>query len=70
MSVSICRRCRSPITSEPSVIRPVAGPLFRRLREVELCGDCSDRFVDWLRQAELHEALNGGATLEREPFHP
>jgi hypothetical protein len=66
---TICRRCRAPITGELSTLRPVSGPLFRRHREIQICSDCSDAFNNWLRAAELHEALNVGATLDREPFH-
>jgi hypothetical protein len=73
---TVCNRCRGPIVSEPSTIRPVSGPLARRHREIDLCVDCSDRFEDWLRHGELAEALGramaGPAPLPQdlESFRP
>jgi hypothetical protein len=64
MPARICPRCRSPITSEPSALRAVSGPLARRLSEVTLCRDC-----DWLRQAELFDVLNSGLQPDESPDH-
>ena len=66
---AICSRCLSPIVGEPSVVRPISGPLARRFAELAFCGTCSDRFLDWLRQAELSAALEP-ALHQRDAMSP
>jgi hypothetical protein len=50
-----CCRCRCTITGGHSILEVKAGALANRFDgepRVDLCGDCADQFMDWLRSHE------------------
>jgi hypothetical protein len=46
-----CSRCGAAITGGHSMLNATAGHLVNRLDDpaIDLCTECVDRFVDWLR---------------------
>jgi hypothetical protein len=48
-AIVICSRCRSPVRGF-STIEATAGPIRSCIYgPLELCPDCADRFLEWLR---------------------
>jgi hypothetical protein len=59
-----CDRCASPIIENRSALEIKAGELAKRFGEpIDLCGDCSDRFGDWLRSGKHPAQLGLGAPM-------
>jgi hypothetical protein len=53
-----CCRCRCTIMGGHSILEVKAGALANRFDaepRVDLCRDCADRFLDWLRSRENTE---------------
>jgi hypothetical protein len=46
--------------SEPSALRPIYGPLFRRFGEITVCQPCGEAFIRWVKEADLYASLNTG----------
>ena len=56
-----CNRCGQTIAGDFSVLIMTAGALVRKHGEpIDLCGDCCDRFGDWLRGPHQAAALAPG----------
>jgi len=54
-----CDRCGAVILGGYSIIELTAGNLTKRIDgPIDLCGECSDRFVDFLRGP--HQAAHNG----------
>ena len=60
-----CDRCGSPVLEGRSVLEVKAGELAKRHDEpwIDLCGSCTDRFVDWLRTGKEGVQNGLGATM-------
>jgi hypothetical protein len=53
-----CNRCGATILGGHSILRVEAGALASRLEGepyIDLCGDCVERFQDWLRSGRNGE---------------
>ena len=60
-----CSRCGSPVLEGRSILEIKAGELAKRRDEpwIDLCGPCTDRFVDWLRTGKEGVQNGLGAPL-------
>jgi hypothetical protein len=47
-----CDRCGERIEAGRTVLRVETGPARDRLPVVDLCPECSDRFVGWLQRGD------------------
>ena len=53
-----CDRCAAVVVEHGSIIELKAGELTKQHAEpwIDLCGSCSERFVEWLRSGKAHQA--------------
>ena len=62
----ICDRCGAVCTDQPcSILELKAGELTKQFAEpwIDLCGPCSERFIDWLRSGRQANRDGPGEAL-------